>query len=315
MTGWCLGCPNPIAVPLARPTLQSGCLQATSWVVRSLTHQAELLRLRCGGWRRPFSFFARHPGCMAFAHYSSKEGLLHLHLPPAAQSTAGMGTAGQPAGGAAQPARGLSGAAAAAAASSTATQPGGCHPCGLGQTGSTGAAAPATLHLMHHGREVLCCAIVPGPMQITASASAAVQAAAPAPAAAQPPQAGATPNSAQQQRHAPGDHFAQAAEPDAALPALPKSGQAGFVASSVKQQQLRLSGVGDAPEGLPSMCVLTGSEDGSIRGLMYREGSEGTAQLCGAADIGIHAAGTAVKALAAVQADEAGGATSIYKSS
>ena len=284
--------------------------------MRSLTHQAELLRLCCGGWRRPFSFSARHPGCMAFAHYSSKEGLLHLHLPRAAQSTAGMGTAGQPAGGAAQQAGGLSGAAAAAAAaSSTAPQLGGCDPRGLDTGGSTGAGAPATLHLMHHGREVLCCAVVPGPVQVTASASAAAQAAASASTAAQPPQTGATPISAQQQRHVPGDRFAQAAKPDAALPALPKSRQAGSGASPVRQQQLQAAGWGDAPEGLPSMCVLTGSEDGSIRTLMYREGSEGTAQLYEAAEIGTHAAGTTVKALAAVQADAAGGATSMYNTS
>ena len=283
-------------------------------MVRSLTHQAELLRLRCGGWRRPFSFCARHSGGMAFAHYSSKEGLLHLHLPPGAQSSAGMGTAGQLAGKAAQQAGGLSDAAAATAAPRNVTQPGGHDPGDMGTGGSAGAGAPATLHLMHHGREVLCCAIVPGPMQVTASASAPAQATASASAAAQPPQIAATPSSAQQQRHAPGGRFAQAAKPDAALPALPKSRQAGSGASSVRHQQMQAAGVEDAPEGLPSMCVLTGSEDGSIRRLMYREGSEGTALLYGAAEIGTHAAGTAVKALAAVQADEAGGATSMYGS-
>lgn len=309
MIGWCAACPFPLPCRMRDQHCSVTALQATNWVVRSLTHQAELLRLHCGGWRRPFSFFPRHPGCMAFAHYSSKDGLLHLHLPAAAQSTAGMGTAGQPAGGAAQQAGGLSRAAAAAIASSTATQPVGCDPGGLGTEGSTGAGAPATLHLMHHGREVLCCAVVPGPVQVVASASGSAQAAASASAAAQPPR-----TEAQQQQHVAGDHSAQAVELDAALSAPSKSGQAGSGASSVRQQQLRVACLGDAPEGMPSMCVLTGSEDGSIRTLMYCEGSDGAAQLCGAAEIGTHAAGTAVKALAAVQADEPGGAMGMCQS-
>lgn len=48
-------------------------MQADDWILYSMTHQAELARVRCGGWRRQYSHIVSSPSHFTFACYRNRQ--------------------------------------------------------------------------------------------------------------------------------------------------------------------------------------------------------------------------------------------------
>lgn len=62
-------------------------VQADDWILYSMTHQAELARVRCGGWRRQYTHIITSPSEFTFACYRNRK--IHIdrrltHSSPAA---------------------------------------------------------------------------------------------------------------------------------------------------------------------------------------------------------------------------------------
>ena len=51
-------------------------VQADDWILYSTTHQAELARVRCGGWRRQYTHIVSSPSAFTFACYQNR----HIHI-------------------------------------------------------------------------------------------------------------------------------------------------------------------------------------------------------------------------------------------
>ena len=51
-------------------------MQADDWILYSRTHQAELARVRCGGWRRQYTHIVTTPSTFTFACYRNR----HIHI-------------------------------------------------------------------------------------------------------------------------------------------------------------------------------------------------------------------------------------------
>ena len=50
--------------------------QADDWILYSTKHQAELARVRCGGWRRQYTHIVSTPFTFTFACYRNR----HIHI-------------------------------------------------------------------------------------------------------------------------------------------------------------------------------------------------------------------------------------------
>lgn len=48
-------------------------MQAEDWILYSMTHQAELARVRCGGWRRQYTHIVTSPSMFTFACYRHRD--------------------------------------------------------------------------------------------------------------------------------------------------------------------------------------------------------------------------------------------------
>ena len=48
-------------------------MQAEDWILYSMTHQAELARVRCGGWRRQYTHIVTSPSRFTFACYRHRD--------------------------------------------------------------------------------------------------------------------------------------------------------------------------------------------------------------------------------------------------
>ena len=189
-------------------------LQSADWVVFNTHQQLELMRVTCGGWRRPFAFHCTSPANLVFTYHQPRIGTTHVHCrgparprltsipaqagvqaPPATpptQSTARpdpgpasssaaysqdqgqaawLASEDNSAGGVdAQQGRNVGTASEQATRVGTDDRYGtsGANGAGvwgsgsLGGGGRGGPSAPVTsLHAVHHGREVLCCALLP----------------------------------------------------------------------------------------------------------------------------------------------------------
>ena len=191
-------------------------LQSADWVVFNTHQQLELMRVTCGGWRRPFAFHCASPANLVFTYHQPRIGTTHVHCrrparprltPTPAQggvqpgptpaTTPALSTAcpdsvadsssaayfrdhgqaaqlasdGNSAGGVVAQ-QGVQGGRA----SEQGTRIGAEDGCGMSEPdgacvggsdsqsggGQGGGGEPVTsLHAVHHGREVLCCALLP----------------------------------------------------------------------------------------------------------------------------------------------------------
>ena len=189
-------------------------LQSADWVVFNTQQQLELMRVTCGGWRRPFAFHCSSPTSLVFTYHQPRSNTTHVHrrgparprptpapaqqgvqaplAPPSAHSAARSDSAAdcssaaysQDLGQAAQLASEDHSAGDVVAqrgikegiASGHGTRIGAKDRCGTsepieasawGSCSQTGAGQGAggdpvtSLHAVHHGREVLCCALLP----------------------------------------------------------------------------------------------------------------------------------------------------------
>ena len=48
-------------------------MQAEDWIMYSMTHRAELARVRCGGWRRQYTHIVTSPSRFTFACYRHRD--------------------------------------------------------------------------------------------------------------------------------------------------------------------------------------------------------------------------------------------------
>ena len=206
-------------------------LQSADWVVFNTKQQLELMRVTCGGWRRPFTFHCTSPSNLTFAHHQPRTSSTHVHNRGSSTATVDpTPPQGPPEGSAVMPnahsnnSVGTGTTRAMEEGASTASGP---------QTGSAGGLLGASetaidaegepltsLHAVHHGREVLCCALLP-PMQL--------------------------------------QHTNQT-DPSSADPPLGSA----HVADCSEHAQAASSSRDSSP-----LCLLTGSEDGTMRHLLY----------------------------------------------
>ncbi|KAK9815448.1 hypothetical protein WJX72_003842 [[Myrmecia] bisecta] len=222
-----------VAAVHGRPAERLVCgFLASEWVVYSMTHHCEVVRLVCGGWHRPYSHRLRSAVDRTFAY--CKDSVIHIHQCrdslPARQCRQGSGLEVSVAHMSLEEREGSrQGSAAKAGGQSDAADTATCtqspqetqqrqHARDAGQRAqqaqrSAIASGPQSLHVLNHGKEVLCVAILP---------------------------------------ESPGDG---------------------------------------------TFCVLTGSEDGSLRYLLLDPQHPVQPIRCSAA-IGEHAAGTAIKSIA-----------------
>lgn len=211
-------------------------LQSVDWVVFNTSQQLEVMRVPCGGWHRPFTFHCLSPTRLVFVHHQPRPGTTHVHRrrPVAPLLTPAAGLEGVPRGsdgGEGESERGGEGSGA-----------------GVG-----GLAEPVTgLHAVHHGREVLSCALLPPFRRGVAK---------------RPPLS------------------SQSASTDPAprnpSPSVPRSSLVASTAESCgdsqsSEQQIPGSSAGymdPQPEAVTQsaspLCLLTGSEDGTMRRLLY----------------------------------------------
>ena len=63
---------------MMKPCVRTGLkaaesVQAEDWILYSMTHQAELARVRCGGWRRQYTHTVTSPSRFTFACYRHRD--------------------------------------------------------------------------------------------------------------------------------------------------------------------------------------------------------------------------------------------------
>jgi len=223
------------------------CLQSSDWVVFNTSQQLELMRVPCGGWHRPFTFHCLSPTHLVFIHYQPRSSSTHVHrrhrpVPPLLTPPASDG-------GARGLEQGSEGSEGVASGSEEGEQKlresarGSQGDADGSYAGVGGLAEPMTgLHAVHHGREVLCCALLPS-FRIHSSHSASAD-----PAQGKPPSSSS---------------------------ALPDCSSA---ASCPESSTLHTPSSGNDDHSMPAhhaassaspLCLLTGSEDGTMRQLLY----------------------------------------------
>ena len=204
------------------------------------SQQLELMRVVCGGWHRPFTFHCQSPTSLTFVHYRPRSFTTHVHRrrpapplapPPAASQGSLERDDGQVLG---------------------------------GLTGLQGdAAEPVTgLHHVHHGREVLCCVLIPS---VKGHAPGELDSPAAMAHSQQARQGLVTGQNADPARTAAqGNSAASGQKPRGSHVVLDES------------DMPAVSGQLDSSEGLGSpLCLLTGSEDGTMRRLLYNTQARG----------------------------------------
>lgn len=158
--------------------------KSTQFMVRAGSQQDEVLRLECGGYRRPHAFTSASTGSFAFAHCSLTDHVLHV----SASGGATWGCSQQPKG--SSYGQACNGVLDGDAAERTPQQQQGTAAAsGAGApTAAMAAPVPAaqpppcrTLHLVHHGREAHSIRCIPSPVS-SLSADGPNSAASPAPA-------------------------------------------------------------------------------------------------------------------------------------
>ena len=203
------------------------------------------MRIPCGGWHRPFTFHCLSPTHLAFIHYQPRSSSIHVHrrrcrpvppllTPPALdggprglkQGSEGVGP-------------GSEGGEQTLRESAHRSQGGadGSH-AGVG-----GLAESMTgLHAVHHGREVLCCALLPS-FRVHSSHAASAD-----------PAQGKSPSSS-------------STLPDCSSPASRPESSILHTASCGNDD--RSMPADQAASSASPLCLLTGSEDGTMRQLLY----------------------------------------------
>ena len=262
-------------------------LQSADWVVFNTHQQLELMRVTCGGWRRPFAFRCTSPTNLFFTYHQPRIGTTHVHRrgpgrPRQTPNSAQGGLQGPPAtapalsaarsdpvtgsclaayardhGEAAQLAsegysaggvgaqQGINGGATSEQGTRVGAgdrcgtpQPYGASAWGSGSWGGVvqgGGGEPVTsLHAVHHGREVLCCALLPSSQSQHA-----------------------------QQTDRPSSHSCFSHSRSRSSDSHPLLNQAPELASSeLEDCSMQL-------QDSSPLCLLTGSEDGTMRQLLY----------------------------------------------
>ncbi len=223
------------------------CLQSSDWVVFNTSQQLELMRVPCGGWHRPFTFHCLSPTHLVFVHYQPRSSSTHVHrrrrcpvpplLTPPASDGAPRGWK-QGSEGSEGVAPGSEGGEQRLRESAHGSQGG----ADGSYAGVSGLAEPMTnLHAVHHGREVLCCALLP---------SFRVHSA-----------------------HVPSADPAHEKSPSSSSALLDCSSPASRPESSI----LHNASSGNDDPNMPAhqaassaspLCLLTGSEDGTMRQLL-----------------------------------------------
>ncbi|DBA76394.1 TPA: hypothetical protein ACH3X1_010099 [Trebouxia sp. C0004] len=235
-----------VTLPGSQEQLVCG-FQSSDWVVFNTTQQLELMRVPCGGWHRPFTFHCLSLTHLVFIHYQPRSSSTHVHrrcrpVPPLltpAASDGGPRGLEQGAEGSEGLVPGSEGGEQRLRESACGSQGGADGSC----AGVGGLAEPMTgLHAVHHGREVLCCALLPSFRVHSLHAASGDSA------------QGKSPSSS-------------SALPDCSSPASrPES----FI--------LHTASCGNDDPSMPAhhaassaspLCLLTGSEDGTMRQLLY----------------------------------------------
>ena len=265
-------------------------LQSSDWVVFNTHQQLELLRIPCGGWRRPFAFLCTSPTSLTFAYHQPRIGATHVHCrgpgrpprltlipaaggvqaplaPSPAPATADPGSApvahptacrekfvpaaqlsskGDTTGGVvAQQGSNEDTASRQGPRNSTedacgASEADGASAWGSGSRGGVGQGGegePVTsLHAVHHGREVLCCALLPS-------------------AQSQHTQRTDTTSHDSRSLHS---HSSDSRSLVSQAPELARAGKEEEEDDEEEEKQ-----------DCSPLCVLTGSEDGTMRKLLY----------------------------------------------
>ena len=204
------------------------------------------MRVPCGGWHRPFTFHCLSPTHLVFIHYQPRSSSTHVNrrrrpappllTPPASDGGARGLTQGSE--GSEGVDRGSEGAEQRLRETACGSQWG----VDGSYAGVGGLAEPMTsLHAVHHGREVLCCALLPS--FIVHSSHAA---------------------SADPHEKPPSS---SSALPDCSSPASRPESSVLHAASSGNDAP-RVPAHPAASPASP-LCLLTGSEDGTMRQLLY----------------------------------------------
>ena len=228
-------------------TGDSVCLQSSDWVVFNTTQQLELMRVPCGGWHRPFTFHCLSPTHLVFIHYQPRSSSTHVHrrrrpappllTPPASDGgPRGLQQCSEGSEGVAQGSEG-GGQRLRELARGSQGGEGGSY-AGIG-----GLAEPTTgLHAVHHGREVLCCALLPS-FRVHSSHAASAD-----PAHTKSPSS-------------------SSALPDCSSPASRPESSILHTASCWNDDPIMPAH--HAASSASPLCLLTGSEDGTMRQLLY----------------------------------------------
>ncbi|DBA78263.1 TPA: hypothetical protein ACH3X2_008215 [Trebouxia sp. C0005] len=235
-----------VTLPGSQEQLVCG-FQSSDWVVFNTIQQLELMRIPCGGWHRPFTFHCLSPTHLIFVHYQPRSSSIHVHrrrrpVPPLLTPPASDGGP-----------RGLKQGSEGSEGVALGSERGKqrlrelAHWSKRGVDGSYagvgGLAEPMTgLHAVHHGREVLCCALLPS-FRVHSP-------------------------------HAASADSAQGKSPSSS-PALPDCSSP---ASCPESSILHTASSGSDASSMPThpaassacpLCLLTGSEDGTMRQLLY----------------------------------------------
>lgn len=222
------------------------CLQSSDWVVFNTSQQLELMRVPCGGWHRPFTFHCLSPTHLVFIHHQPRSSSTHVHrrrrcpVPPLLTPPASDGGAR----GLEQESEGLEGVAPGSEGGEQRLREL-AHGSQGGEDGSYasvgGLAEPMTnLHAVHHGREVLCCALLPS-FRVHSSHAASAD-----------PAHEKSPSSS-------------SALPDCSSPAShPESSILHTAGNDGPYMPAHQAATSASP-----LCLLTGSEDGTMRQLLY----------------------------------------------
>ena len=240
-------------------------LQSADWVVFNTHQQLELMRVTCGGWRRPFAFHCTSATNLIFTYHQPRIGTTHVHrrgparprlTPTPAQGVLQDPQAAQPAPSTAEGmnhnqtvhspkesdrAEGVSGQQTSEQGVRTgASEPDGGPAWGSGSRGGGGGEPVTSLHAVHHGREVLCCALL---QQVQSQLA--------------PPTD--SPSSDSPSSDSPSSDSPSSNSPSSLSSSLPKH--------ATEPGSGKLEGC-SMKEASP-LCLLTGSEDGSMRQLLY----------------------------------------------
>ncbi len=205
------------------------------------------MRIPCGGWHRPFTFHCLSPTHLVFIHYQPRSSSTHVHrrrrrIPPLLTPPASHGGPR----GSKQVSEGAEGVDPGSEGGEQRLAELACGSQGFVDescAGVGGLAEPMTnLHAVHHGREVLCCALLPSFRVHSSHAPSA-----------DPPQV-TSPSSS-------------SALPDCSSPtSCPEPSILHTASSGI--DDLKPPAHSAASSASP-LCLLTGSEDGTMRQLLY----------------------------------------------